>query len=96
MSREDDPQFAFWFDLTQDQRDQLDRSAQRSILELPRYPYWSTEICAELLAWANLEIDVATAHGDWLAGLKARADRRGREWNRAEFLNQCRLHEAGD
>ena len=35
MSREDDPRFAFWFRLSQDERDLLDHSARTSVLELP-------------------------------------------------------------
>lgn len=96
MRREDDPRFAFWFELSQEQRDLLDRSAQESILQMPHYPYWDQALAAELLAWQRLEIDVLTAYNEWLERLKARADRRGRVWDRAEFLNQCRLHEAGD
>lgn len=96
MSREDDPRFAFWFRLSQDERDLLDHSARTSVLELPRYPYWDGAICAELLAWQRVEIDVLAAYNEWLERLKARADRRGRVWDRAEFLRQARLTEAGD
>ena len=93
---ESNPRFAFWFDLPQEQRDLLDRSAQNSILNLPRYPFWSAEIAAELAAWKTLENEIAQAHIDWLSKLKARAERRGRAWNRAELLHQARLTEAGD
>ncbi|MGV9827004.1 hypothetical protein [Gordonia sp. NPDC003429] len=93
---EDNPRFAFWFDLPQEQRDSLDQLAHESILELPRWPFWSPEICAELLGWQRLEIDVLNAHNKWLERLKARAERRGRTWDRTEFLRQCRLTEAGD
>ena len=96
MRREDDPRFAFWFERPQDERDLLDRSARNSILNLPSYPFWSAEIAAELAAWKTLENEVAQAHIDWLSKLKARADRRGRVWDRAEFLRQARLTEAGD
>ena len=96
MRREDDPRFAFWFEFSQEQRDVLDQSARDSILELPRYPFWDQSICTELFAWQRLEIDVLTAYNEWLERLKARADRRGRVWDRAEFLRQARLTEAGD
>lgn len=96
MRREDDPRFAFWFEFSQEERDMLDQSARDSILELSGYPYWDQSICAELLAWQRIEIDVLTAYNEWLERLKARADRRGRVWDRAEFLRQARLTEAGD
>lgn len=93
---ENDPRFAFWFDLPREHRDLLDRSAQNSILNLPRYPFWSAEIAAELAAWKTLENEIAQAHIDWLSKLKARADRHGREWTHEEMLRQCRITEAGD
>lgn len=93
---ESNPKFAFWFELPQEQRDELDQSARDSILELPCYPFWDYSLCTELLAWQRLEIDVLTAYNEWLERLKARADRRGRVWDRAEFLRQARLTEAGD
>ena len=96
MMHENNPKFAFWFERPQEERDELDQSARDSILELPRYPFWDYAICAELLAWQRLEIDVLTAYNEWLERLKARADRRGRVWDRAEFLRQARLTEAGD
>ena len=96
MIHEDNPKFAFWFERPQEERDELDQSARDSILELPRYPFWDYAICAELLAWQRLEIDVLTAYNEGLERLKARADRRGRVWDRAEFLRQARLTEAGD
>lgn len=96
MRREDDPRFAFWFEFSQEERDLLDQSARDSILELASFPFWDQSICAELLAWQRIEIDVLTAYNEWLERLKARADRRGRVWDRAEFLRQARLTEAGD
>ncbi|OBA57867.1 MULTISPECIES: hypothetical protein [Gordonia] len=96
MMHENNPEFAWWFERPQDERDLLDRSARNSILNLPSYPFWSAEIAAELAAWKTLENEVAQAHIDWLSKLKARADRRGRVWDRAEFLRQARLTEAGD
>lgn len=96
MMHENNPKFAFWFERPQEERDELDQSARNSILELPRYPFWDHSLCAELLAWQRIEIDVLTAYNEWLERLKARADRRGRVWDRAEFLRQARLTEAGD
>lgn len=96
LDRQDDPRFEFWFQLSDEERDKLNRSARRSPLELPRYPYWDHALCAELLYWADLEVDLLTDYNDWLKRLMHRAERQGREWNRQEFLRQCRLHEAGE
>lgn len=93
---EDNAKFAWWFALDQELRDGLDESARRSALELPKYPFWDQLLCAELLAWTQLEIDVATAYGNWLAKLKSRAERHGRAWTHEEMLRQMRLTEAGD
>ncbi|AZZ82568.1 hypothetical protein C5O27_17155 [Gordonia alkanivorans] len=96
MRHEDDPRLAFWFNLTQEERDKLDASARRSLLELSGYPYWSLELCAELAAWVELEAEVLNAYTDWLEACEARAHRAGRRWDRAELLRQERLREVGD
>ncbi|WP_454175259.1 hypothetical protein [Gordonia sputi] len=93
---ENNPDFAFWFRLSQDERDLLDQSARTSALGLTRYPYWDGAICAELLAWKDIEIEILEAHHAWLTRLKARAERHGRAWTHEEMLRQCRLTEAGD
>lgn len=99
MTSEHDDLFAahqFWVSQSQDRREMLDQAAQNSILQLPRYPYWDSEQCAELLSWSRLEGEVLAGYTNWLERLEARALRHGREWNRTEFLRQCRLIEAGD
>ncbi|OCH82288.1 hypothetical protein [Gordonia sp. UCD-TK1] len=98
MTSDDDLRAAceFWANQPQDRRDLLNRSAQNSILQLPRYPYWSQDQCAELVHWSRLEGEVLAAYTNWLERLEARALRHGRQWDRTEFLRQCRLAEAGD
>lgn len=87
----------WWNSLSEESRDELDAIAHSSILDgIVRYPYWDRALCAELLAWMKLEGDIAEAHGNWLGRLKRRAESRGREWTRDEFLRQCRLTEHGD
>lgn len=92
--------FRRWLDVPEDDRDKLNRSAQRSPLNngngLSGYPYWSYELSAELVAWINLETEIIEAYNDWLETLERRAHRAGRDWDRAEFLRQARLYEAGD
>ncbi|WP_448222856.1 hypothetical protein [Gordonia iterans] len=92
--KRDDSRFAWWFRLSDAEREGLDAAARESILDLPRYPFWAPEITAEILAWAQLEADVTTAHASWLEGLHRRAMSRGRTWGRHELLRQSRL--AGD
>lgn len=96
MMHESNPKFAFWFELPQEQRDELDQSARNSILGFPRYPFWDYSLCEELLAWKDLEIEILEAHNAWLTRLKARAERHGRAWTHEELLHQSRLTEAGD
>lgn len=95
MSRETDPRYAWWFDLDQGSRDELDRIARRSILDgLPGYPFWDHQLCADVVAWQQLENEVTAAHCAWLEGVHHRAIARGRPWDHHELLRQSRL--AGD
>ncbi|ORM38174.1 hypothetical protein [Williamsia sp. 1135] len=87
----------WWWSQTAELRDDLDNFARESVLEgLAGYPYWDIELCAELVAWSRLESEIAGAHSEWLERLKHRAESRGREWTRAEFLRMCRIAEAGE
>lgn len=95
MTNNDDA-YAWWWTMSAEERERFDELARNSILALDHYPYTSAEAASELLAWINLEIEIATAYADWLANLKRRVQSRGRPWTRAEFLRVCRLTEAGD
>ncbi|MBE7196151.1 MAG: hypothetical protein INR66_27210, partial [Gordonia polyisoprenivorans] len=65
-------------------------------LELPRFPFWDERLVAEVLSWTLLDQELTTAYVDWLAKLHRRTVASGREWTRAEFLRQSRLHEVGE
>lgn len=85
--------FAWWWDLPEDERDRFNNMARESILELDCYPYSNAEVAAELLAWMQLEAEIAEAHGDWLTKVKRSIERTGREYNRGTFLRYCQLWE---
>lgn len=88
----DDP-YTWWRRLPEDEREHFNKLARESILQLDCYPYSNAEVASELLGWTRLESDVAEAHGEWLAKVKAAVERTGREWNRENFLRYCRLRE---
>lgn len=92
MRHEDNPDNAWWFAQPQEVRDRLDGMARRSILDgLARYPFWSVELCTEIVSWLQLENEVAAMHGDWLETIHHRAHAAGRHWDRYEMLRQSRL-----
>lgn len=90
MTHEDNPANAWWFELDDEQRAALDESARNSILELPRYPFWSPEIAAELGAWKDLEVEVLTVHADWISSTRARVLDRAERWNTVTCRAQAR------
>ncbi|KRE31568.1 hypothetical protein ASG82_23825 [Mycobacterium sp. Soil538] len=85
--------FAWWWALPGEQREDMNRLARESILELDGYPYSSAEVAAELVAWVRLEAEIMEAHGDWLEKVKRSIERTGREYNRETFLRYCELRE---
>lgn len=82
---------AWWADVPQASRDNLDRAAARCPLELPRYPYWDAAICAEIVAWGELENDILRAHSAWLSRTKAHFEARGIEWTTRNLNAYSRL-----
>jgi hypothetical protein len=81
----------WWPGLDPEYRDQLNRLARDSILELDCYPYSNAEVAAELVAWTRLEADIAEAHGDWLDFLRPRThfDPRSEEPSAPEPFGKC-------
>lgn len=84
---------AWWHSLPQEKRDLMHRAAQRSILQLPSYPFDSSELAAELLAWSQLENDVLAMHHAWLSATKAKFERNGWPWTTDELARRSRLWE---
>lgn len=84
---------AWWWEMPEEQREMFDELARTSILELDCYPYSNAEVAAELLAWKQLEVEIAEQHGDWLRRVKRAIERSGREYNRESFLRYCRVWE---
>lgn len=81
-------------EVPEETRARLDESARNSILDgLVGYPYWDKALCAELLAWKQLESDILEAHGDWLARTKAKFERHGWPWTTAELARRSQLWE---
>lgn len=92
MIDHDDPH-SWWWEMPEEERERFNRLARESILELDCYPYAVAEVAAELLAWTQLETEVAEAHAEWLQKVKTSIERAGREYNRETFLRYCRLRE---
>ncbi|WP_158241009.1 hypothetical protein [Mycolicibacterium goodii] len=83
----------WWWDLPQEQRDKMDAIARRSILRLDCYPYGNAEVAAELLAWVNLEAEVAEMHVEWLTRTRRKFERRGVPWTTENLERYSRLWE---
>lgn len=86
-------QHAWWWELSQEQRDRMDAMARKSILKLDGYPYSSAEVAAELLSWMTLAAEVAEMHVEWLTRTKRKFERRGVPWTTANLKRHSRLWE---
>lgn len=85
---------AWWQSQPAETREMLDSAARSSLIDgLPRYPYWAPEICAELLAWSQLENEVAGMYTEWLLDTRAKFDAHGWPWTTAELARRSQLGE---